>query len=70
RGHLLAGMAIGITFTLGTKKPKWGFVAGCAVGLAKEARDSMGYGTVEFQDFAYTCAGAGISSYLVGRLLK
>jgi len=70
RGHFKAGLIIGFTITLGTKKPKYGFMTGCAVGLAKESYDATGRGTVEFADFAATCAGAGVSSWLLGKVLK
>ena len=68
--HLKAGIIIGFTVTLGTGKPKYGFMTGCAAGVAKEAYDATGRGTVEFADFAATCAGAGVSSWLMGKVLN
>jgi len=38
-------------------------MTGCAAGADKEAYDSTGRDTVEFADFAATCAGAGVSSW-------
>lgn len=69
KGHLMAGVSIGFMITLGTKKPKYGFYTGCAAGAAKEFADSRGNGTVEFADFAYTCAGAGVASWLTGKII-
>lgn len=67
--HLTAGALIGFTVTLGTKKPKYGFMAGCAAGALKEGYDSQGHGTVELTDFAYTCAGAGLSSWIIKEMI-
>ena len=69
RKHLIAGVGIGLTVTWGTKKPVYGFGAGCAAGALKEAYDSRGNGTVEFADLAYTCLGAGGASWLTGKIM-
>lgn len=50
--HFAAGVAIG---TLGWR-------LGCGAGLVKEGYDSAYGGTVELADFAYTCAGSGLTA--------
>ena len=70
RDHFYAGMGIGITITFTTKKVKFGTLSGCGAGLVKEANDSFGAGTVEFADFAYTCAGAYVGSWLIDKALR
>jgi len=54
--HLAAGIILGTV--------DWKL--GCGAGLAKEVHDSTGAGTVEFADFAYTCAGAGLT-HVIGQ---
>lgn len=62
--HLLAGAAIAALVALvallwgAPAWALWGLLAAAAAGVAKEAWDSLGHGTVEASDVFWTAAGA------------
>jgi putative lipoprotein len=61
--HFAVGVALGSAGTLAFNRPRDAFIFGAAVGLAKEIRDSRGFGTCSFQDFAVTALGAYAGAY-------
>ena len=61
--HFAIGAAIGSLGTLAFNRPRDAFIFGAAVGLAKEIRDSRGFGTCSAQDFAVTALGAYAGAY-------
>ena len=58
--HFVAGFGISTVF--GKER---GVLMGCGAGVAKEAYDSQGHGTVEFADFVHTCVGASLANWLI-----
>ncbi|NVK32441.1 MAG: hypothetical protein HWE20_15650 [Gammaproteobacteria bacterium] len=61
--HFAVGFSLGALNTSGDSRS--GMLLGCAAGLAKEAYDAQGNGTVEAADAVMTCAGAALSSILL-----
>jgi putative lipoprotein len=61
--HFVGGAAIASAVTLATRNPHYGFGAGVAVAIAKEAYDRTGRGTCSLQDMAVTVAGAAAGAY-------
>lgn len=58
--HLGAGVVgSGVAYII-TEDPKAAWGTAAAMGLAKEAYDATGKGTVDIEDFAATVAGAAI----------
>jgi VanZ family protein len=61
--HALAGASIAGATTIYTKSAASGFTAGCAVGIAKEAYDSISpKHTATVKDAIATCLGAGLGA--------
>ena len=62
--HFGAGAAIASVVTLASKNPTYGFAAGCAAGVLKEAYDARqpARHTVSGADLAFTCLGAGFGA--------
>lgn len=61
--HFAVGVAIGSSGVLMFNKPRDAFLAGVAIGAAKELIDSSGGGTCSAQDFAVTALGAAAGAY-------
>lgn len=62
--HFAVGAGVGAAVTLATERPLYGFLAGTAVGAAKEVYDRRAPGrTCSFQDFAVTALGAAAGAY-------
>lgn len=59
RKHFVCGFLI--AFLIGIINPWFGFAIGCIAGAIKEWRDSCGYGSVELNDFVFTCMGSACS---------
>lgn len=62
--HFGAGAAIASAVTLATGSASYGFTAGCAAGVLKEAYDARHpkTHTVSGKDLAITCLGAGLGA--------
>lgn len=62
--HFGAGAAIAAAVTAGTGSASYGFTAGCAIGVLKEAYDARHprTHTVSGKDLAVTCLGAGLGA--------
>ena len=58
-GHMTAGIAASKYVTQRTGSPLAGCMASIALGIAKEAYDSTGRGTVDRNDAIATASGAG-----------
>ena len=62
--HFLGGAAVASAVTMATDEPKYGFLAGAAVGVAKEIYDTQHRSThtPSFKDFAVTALGAAVGA--------
>ncbi len=63
RWHFGAGVGVAAAVTAYTDNPWAGFYAGAAVGVAKEAYDTMGKGRCSIPDLLITVAGASLGAY-------
>lgn len=61
--HLAVGAVAGSAVTLATKRPEIGFLAGTALGIAKEVADSRAGRVCSLQDAVVTAAGAWAGAY-------
>ena len=65
--HLTAGMAVGgLTYSV-TRNPFHACMASTAAGVAKEAYDSTGRGTVDGMDVVYTAVPSCVVWYVFDR---
>lgn len=67
--HFLAGVAVSSIATAVAKDELHGFLAGSAVGVAKEIYDSTGAGQASLKDLAWTVAGAYLGAKLGGVII-
>ena len=70
QSHCYAGLVGGTWGTIFTKNPYWGTAIGCLLGGMKEYYDRLNYGVAAWDDFAYTCGAAAISSYGTDSIIK